>query len=82
MSTGARVVGVGTAGRGPDQAQLRCELTIEPETRVELRLDGARFELDMRQCRAVVEGFPPGGSSDEGSEAGADDADDARVSLL
>jgi hypothetical protein len=36
----------------------------------------------MRQCRAVVEGFPPGGSSDEGSEAGVDDADDARVSLL
>jgi hypothetical protein len=66
----------------PDQAQLRCELTIEPDTRVELRLDGARFELDMRQCRAVVEGFPPGGSSDEGSEAGADDADDARVSLF
>lgn len=66
----------------PDQAQLRCELTIEPETRVELRLDGARFELDMRQCRAVVEGFPPGGSSDEGSEAGADDADDARVSVF
>ena len=46
-------------------------------------LDGARFELDMRQCRAVVEGFPPGNSSDEGSECRSmkhdddDDDDDA-----
>ena len=56
-----------------------------PGGRVDVILDGARFELDMRQCRAVVEGFPPGSSSDEGSECGSmkkhddeDDDDDAR----
>ena len=61
----------------PDQAQLTCELTVRegkddaPGGRVDVTLDGARFELDMRQCRAVVEGFPPGSSSDEGSECGS-----------
>ena len=67
----------------PDQAQLTCELTVRerrsssssspppPGGCVDVILDGARFELDMRQCRAVVEGFPPGNSSDEGSECGS-----------
>ena len=77
------------ADSNPDQAQLTCELTVRerrssssPGGRVDVILDGARFELDMRQCRAVVEGFPPGNSSDEGSECGSmkhdDDDDDAR----
>ena len=75
----------------PDQAQLTCELTVRERHSsssppsggcVDVILDGARFELDMRQCRAVVEGFPPGNSSDEGSECGSmkhddDDDDDA-----
>ena len=77
----------------PDQAQLTCELTVRerhssssspppPGGCVDVILDGARFELDMRQCRAVVEGFPPGNSSDEGSECRSmkhndDDDDDA-----
>ena len=74
----------------PDQAQLTCELTVRegkghreddddddaPGGRVDVILDGARFELDMRQCRAVVEGFPPGSSSDEGSECGSMKRDD------
>ena len=72
----------------PDQAQLTCELTVRerhsssssspppPGGCVDVILDGARFELDMRQCRAVVEGFPPGSSSDEGSECGSMKRDD------
>ena len=69
----------------PDQAQLTCELTVRERHSsssppsggcVDVILDGARFELDMRQCRAVVEGFPPGSSSDEGSECGSMKRDD------
>ena len=63
-------------GKGHREDDYADDDDDAPGGRVDVILDGARFELDMRQCRAVVEGFPPGSSSDEGSECGSMKRDD------